>query len=97
MVYYAVGSTLHAYDYNKGNERHYTFDMGDPITMLYCDTAIEPNANPLYVATYNATTGGKLQKYIQGVNPDKVELEADEKSCWEGLMKIKKMSWRAVE
>lgn len=97
VVYYAVGSTLHAYDYNKGNERHYTFDMGDPITMLYCDTAIEPNANPLYVATYNATTGGKLQKYIQGVNPDKVELEADEKSCWEGLMKIKKMSWRAVE
>ena len=41
--------------------------------MLYCDTAIEPNENPLYVATYNATTGGKLQKYIQGVNPDKVE------------------------
>ena len=39
----------------------------------------------------------ELQKYIQGVNPDKVELEADEKSCWEGLMKIKKMSWRAVE
>lgn len=97
VVYYAVGATLHAYDYNKGNERHYTFDMGDPITMLYCDTAIEPNENPLYVATYNATTGGKLQKYIQGVNPDKVELEADEKSCWEGLMKIKKMSWRAVE
>ena len=97
VVYYAVGATLHAYDYNKGNERHYTFDMGDQITMLYCDTAIEPNANPLYVATYNATTGGKLQKYIQGVNPDKVELEADEKSCWEGLMKIKKMSWRAVE
>lgn len=97
VVYYAVGATLHAYDYNKGNERHYTFDMGDPITMLYCDTAIEPNANPLYVATYNATTGGKLQKYIQGVNPDKVELEADEKSCWEGLMKIKKMGWRAVE
>lgn len=97
VVYYAVGATLHAYDYNKGNERHYTFDMGDPITMLYCDTAIEPNANPLYVATYNATTGGKLQKYIQGVNPDKVELEADEKSCWEGLMKIKKTSWRAVE
>ena len=62
-MYYAVGATLHAYDYNKGNERHYTFDMGDPITMLYCDTAIEPNANPLYVATYNATTGGKLQKY----------------------------------
>ena len=97
VVYYAVGSTLHAYDYNKGNERHYTFDMGDQITMLYCDTAIEPNENPLYVATYNATTGGKLQKYIQGVNPDKVELEADEKSCWEGLMKIKKMGWRAVE
>ena len=40
-MYYAVGSTLHAYDYNKGNERHYTFDMGDQITMLYCDTAIE--------------------------------------------------------
>lgn len=97
VVYYAVGATLHAYDYNKGNERHYTFDMGDPITMLYCDTAIEPNENPLYVATYNATTEGKLQKYIQGVNPDKVELEADEKSCWEGLMKIKKMGWRAVE
>ena len=97
VVYYAVGSTLHAYDYNKGNERHYTFDMGDQITMLYCDIAIEPNANPLYVATYNTTTGGKLQKYTQGLNPNKVELEADEKSCWEGLTKIKKMSWRGVE
>lgn len=65
--------------------------------MLQFDTAIEPGVNPLYVATYNATTGGKLQKYTQGLNPDKVELNTDEKSCWTGLTKIKKMSWRAIK
>ena len=97
VMYYAVGSMLYAYDYNQGNEKLYTFDMGDQITMLQFDTAIEPGVNPLYVATYNATTGGKLQKYTQGLNPDKVELNTDEKSSWTGLTKIKKMSWRAIK
>ena len=34
VVYYAVGATLHAYDYNKGNERHYTFDIDRKSTRL---------------------------------------------------------------
>lgn len=97
VVYYSVGSVLYAYDYNRGNEKLYTFDMGDPITMLSFDTTIEPSENPLYVATYNTINGGKLQKYIQDVHPDYVDLIPDETSCWTGLTKIKRMSWRAIQ
>ena len=66
------------------------------ITMLKCDTQIEPSANPVYVATYNNTNGGTLRKYIQDMNPDKVEVTPVPNSCWTGLTKIKKMSWRAA-
>lgn len=97
VVYYTVGSTLYAYDYNKNNEKLFTFDMQDEITMLKCDVQIDPIGNPLYVATYNPTNGGTLQAYIQGTNPDVVELTPEEKSRWTGLTKIKSMSWRAVD
>mgnify|MGYP004655604537 CR=1 FL=1 len=97
VIFYAVGSRLYAYDYNKGNEKCYLLqDFGeDQITMLKCDTQIEPSANPIYLATYNATNGGTLRKYIQGTNPDKVEVNPVVGSCWTGLTKIKNMSWRA--
>ena len=98
VVFYAVGSRLYAYDYNKGNEKCYLLeDFGeDQITMLKCDTQIEPSANPVYVATYNNANGGTLRKYIQDMNPDKVEVTPVSNSCWTGLTKIKKMSWRAA-
>ncbi len=98
-VFYAVGSRLYAYDYNKGNEKCYLLqDFGEEqITMLKCDTQIEPSANPIYVATYGQANGGTLRKYVQGTNPDKVEVTPVESSCWTGLTKIKNMSWRATE
>ena len=97
ILYYAVGSTLYAYDYNKNNEKLFTFDMQDEITMLKCDVQIDPTGNPLYIATYNSTDGGTLQVYVQGTNPDVVELTPVEEACWTGLTKIKSMSWRAVD
>lgn len=98
VVFYAVGSKLYAYNYNKGNESCSLLeDFGeDQITMLKCDTQIEPSANPIYVATYSNANGGTLRKYVQGMNPDKVELTLAPNSSWTGLTKIKKMSWRAA-
>lgn len=98
VVYYSVGNRLYAYDYNKGNEKLYPISgiNSDQITMLKCDTQIDPGNNPVYVATYNDAAGGTLQKYIQGTDPDKVELTPDPESCWTGLTKVKKMSWRAA-
>ena len=97
-VFYAVGSRLYAYDYNKGHEKCYLLqDFGEEqITMLKCDTQIEPSVNPIYVATYGQANGGTLRKYVQEMNPDKVEVTPVENSCWTGLTKIKKMSWRAA-
>lgn len=98
LVYYAVGNKLYAYDYNKNNEKLYLIkDFGnETITMVKCDTQIEPSDNPLYIATYSADKGGVLQKYAQDLTPDNVSLKADEKCCWEGLVKIKSISWRAT-
>lgn len=98
IIYYAVGSKLYAYDYNKGYEKIYLLeDYGDAqITMLKCDTQIEPSTNPIYVATYSSANGGTLQKYKQGTNPDVVTITADPASHWTDLIKIKKISWRAT-
>lgn len=97
VVYYAVGNKLYAYDYNPQNERSYLLQQFDgPITMLKCDTQMEPAKNPVYVATYNETSGGTLHKYFQGTNPDQVTIEADPNTQWSGLVKIKNMSWRAT-
>ncbi|MFR1240966.1 MAG: hypothetical protein ACLSDJ_07495, partial [Butyricimonas faecihominis] len=97
VIFYTVGSRLYAYDYNKGNEKCYLLeDFGeDQITMLKCDTQIEPSANPIYLATYNDTDGGSLRKYDQGMDPNKVEVNPVSNAYWTGLIKIKKMSWRA--
>ena len=97
VIFYTVGSRLYAYDYNKGNEKCYLLeDFGEnQITMLKCDTQIEPSANPIYLATYNDTDGGSLRKYDQGMDPNKVEVIPVPNACWTGLIKIKNMSWRA--
>jgi hypothetical protein len=98
VVFYVYNNTLYAYDYNTGNEKIYTLlSGGDEITMLKADTQMEPSTNPIYIATYNATTGGTLQKYSVGTNPDVVTITADPKAKWSGLVKLKNMSWRAAK
>jgi len=96
VVFYVYGNDLYAYDYNPGNEKCFKIaGFGtEEISMLKFDTQIEPATNPLYVATYNSTTGGTLRKYTIDTNPNAVTITADPKSNWGGLVKIVKMSWR---
>jgi hypothetical protein len=98
VVFYAVGNKLYAYDYNPNNEKFYQFpSIGmDDITMLKFDTQIDYQINSLYIATYNSSTKGTLQRYIVGNDPDVVELSPVDKAKWNGLSKIKNMNWRAA-
>jgi hypothetical protein len=98
VVFYSVGNRLYAYDYNPGNEKAYQFPAigTDEISMLKFDTQIDYLTNSLYIATYNATTKGTLRRFVVGSNPSVVELTEANKSKWSNLVKIKNMSWRAV-
>lgn len=96
VVFYVANNKLYAYDYNTGNEKIYQFpdiDAGE-ITMLKFDTQVDHLTNALYVATYNAQTKGTLRRYNVGSDPNVVELTAG--ASWSGLVKVKNMSWRAV-
>lgn len=98
VVFYVVGNRLYAYDYNKGLERSYQFPelSTDEITMLKMDTQINGVTNSLYVATYNATTKGRLRRYTVGSNPNFVDITPVNGSDWDGLVKIKDMNWRGA-
>ena len=48
----------------------------------------------LYVATYNSTTRGTLQKYVLGTDQNTFELKPDEKCKWNGLVKVKDIDWK---
>lgn len=94
-LYFAIGSTLYAYDYNSGNERIITIkDFGEEITMLYADIQASTTNLDLYVATYTPQSKGTLRKLILQNNTNTIELKEDEKAIWTGLSKIKKMNWR---
>ena len=94
MFLYAVGKTLYAYDYNKGYEKLYKMEMDGEITMLKFDIQSNTTYNDLYIATYNSTTGGTLQKYVLGTDQNKFELTPDERCHWTDLVKVKDMDWR---
>ncbi|HEX6428298.1 MAG TPA: PKD-like family lipoprotein [Niastella sp.] len=97
VVFYAVGNVLHAYDYNMGLEKAYTFpEIVDEITMLKFDTQIDFATNALYIATYNAGTKGRLRRYMVGTDPNTITISPVNRSDWDGLIKIKDMNWRAV-
>ncbi|MDR2130614.1 MAG: hypothetical protein LBP56_05530 [Odoribacteraceae bacterium] len=98
LLFYVVDRELYVYDYNQGNEKCSKLPgFGvDEITMLKFDTQMDPVANPLYIATYNASTRGTLQRYDVGTNPDQLEISPNTKSRWSGLTKIANMSWRAI-
>ena len=95
LLLYVVGKTLYAYDYKKGYEKLYSMDLEDEITMIKFDVKSGlGNYNDFYVATYNSTTGGTLQKYVLGTDQNNFELEPDEKCRWTGLVKVKDMEWK---
>lgn len=98
VIFYSVGNKLYAYDYNKGLEKSYQFPelSTDEITMLKFDTQIDGTTNALYVATYNATTKGRLRRYIVGSNPNYVDITPVDRSDWDGMIKIKDMNWRGT-
>ena len=86
---------MYAYDYKKGYEKLYSMDLEDEITMIKFDVKSGlGNYNDFYVATYNSTTGGTLQKYVLGTDQNNFELEPDEKCRWTGLVKVKDMEWK---
>lgn len=95
VLFYSVGSTLYAYDYNSGNERVESFgDMGGEITMLKFDIQSKSDFDDLYVATYNTTDQGTLRKFVLGQNPDHISLTEDQTFTWTHLSRIKQMEWR---
>lgn len=96
VLFYVANNKLYAYDYDPGNEKLYQFDLfnGSEITMLKFDTQINPDANALYVATYDETNKGKLMRYIVNTDPNTVTLTMDADGSWDGLIKVKNFSWR---
>lgn len=97
VVFYAVGNKLYAYDYNPNNEKIYQFpEITDEITMIKFDTQIDHIVNSLYIATYNSSTKGTLQRFNVGSNPNLVELLPQVNSTWTDLVKVKDVNWRAV-
>lgn len=99
VMFYVADGKLYAYDYNPGNEKCYelTGYTGGRITMLKADTQIDPAANPLYIATWDTATGGTLQKFNVGTDPNTVAVTPDPEWKWSGLTRIKNMSWRATK
>lgn len=97
VLFYVSGNKLYAYDYDPGNEKIYSFDMSGEITMLKFDTQIDPDANALYVATYDNGNQGTLTRYTVNRDPNRVTITADKNNTWSGLTKIRNMSWRAVK
>lgn len=100
LMFYTLGNKLYAYDYNKGNEKFYdNLNVGngsDEITMIKFDIQSGSTAlNDLYIASYNATTGGTVRKVTLDISDmNTVTLVPDEKAVWTGLGKVKNMDWR---
>jgi len=99
VIFYVANNKLYAYDYDPGNEKCYQFDIfgGDEITMIKFDTQINPDANALYIATYNSTNKGQLERYVVNTDPNSVTLTVDPLSVWHNLIKVKNFSWRPVK
>lgn len=98
LLFYVADNKLYAYDYNPGNERLYQLNVtgNEEITMIKMDTQINPTSNSMYIATYNSSTKGTLQRFTLGTNPNTVELTPVANDKWDNLVKIKNMAWRAV-
>ena len=97
VLFYVADNRLYAYDYDPHNEKLFSFDIGGEISMIKFDTQINPDANALFVATYDNQNKGRLQRYTVNRDPNKVTITPDQRNNWSGLTKIKNISWRAVK
>lgn len=99
VVFYSKGNKLYAYDYSRDFERIYEFpELGsDEITMLKFDTQVDPIANGLYIATYNSTTNGRLRRFTVGNDANIVTIAPVKNADWSNMVKIRNVTWRAVD
>jgi len=97
VVFYTYQGRLFAYDYNPNNERFYEFNMllDKSISMIKFDTQQNPVQNSLYIATHDVTSGGSLQRFLLGNNPNTVQLIPITNAIWHNLFKIKDVNWKA--
>lgn len=73
-VFYAVGSVLHQYDFERGY--HMQMDMGAEITMIKPEFYSKNRHNCLMVATWDASEKkGEFMNLKIGDNPNKLEME----------------------
>lgn len=96
VVFYTYQNRLYAYDYNPGNEKFYEIPQfqGKNVTMIKFDTQQQPTINSLYVASYDQTTGGTLQRFNIENNPNTINLIPVNNAQWSGLLKIHNMNWK---
>ena len=100
MVLYTFEGKLYAYNYNPGYEQNFdltSYIGNDPVTMVMFDTQSQPTKDYIYVATFNSTTGGRIRKFAIGSNLNAVELVAQPAFDYNGLCKVKHMSWRGTK
>ena len=92
---YASGSKLYACEFLPSGITHKELeDFGNEITMIHHDNAKEANKDFFYVATYNETNGGTIQKYQWVDDPNDMKIEKLERSRWEKLCKVTSMCWK---
>ena len=92
---YAAGSKLYACEFLPSGISHKELeDFGNEITMIHHDNAKEANKDFFYVATYNETDGGIVQKYQWVDDPNDMKIEKLERSRWEKLCKVTSMCWK---
>jgi hypothetical protein len=98
LVFFVSDGKLWCLDYNPGSESLHEVNTGttDPVTMIRFDREAEPTSDFLYVATYNAATGGTLAKYAINTM-GQATLTPVPRAAWGGLVKIVNMSWRGGE
>lgn len=100
VVLYTFEGKLYAYNYNPGYEQNFdltSYIGNDPVTMVMFDTQSQPTKDYIYVATFNSTTGGRIRKFAIGSNLNAVELVAQPAFDYNGLCKVKHMSWRGTK
>ena len=72
-VFYAVGSVLHQYDFERN--LYTSMDLGEEITMIKPEIYSARRHNDLMVATWDASAGqGHFMKLEIGENPNTVEM-----------------------
>lgn len=100
IILYVYEGRLYAYNYNPGYEQNVDLSQfigDDPVTMVRFDTQSQPALDYIYIATHNGVTGGRLRKFAFGKDLDNIVLTPHTYFDFNGLCKIKHISWRAAK